>query len=797
MSDFENNQDSTSEETFDIKEILRKFTGDWYYFVLSIIICLSVAFLYNRYTDKIYEVSTEILIRDDNNSQLGVENRLEGMELFSGKTNLENEEAILKSYTLSSRTIKELNLQLSYFLHGNVQKIYLYDQSPFVIQFKSTHCQLPETEFFIELIDDDKFKLTVNCEDQFTYNLLEDTRNKKNSASLNYEEIHHYNERIETSYFSFQIFKTTFYEDLILQDKFLYSFIFHSLDIITKKHIKLLSIKSTSKESSVLRLSIREPNRRKNIKYINTLAKLYILQGLEDKNEMAINTIRFIQNQISKTSDTLEIIEKELAIFKEKNPNLDIINKDFGTFFQKQKVEGDITLNQIHLSYYNELLSYLQNSEKTDDIISPTSVGVTNSELNSLINSLITLNSEKKKLELSTTKNHPKYQSILSQISHTKKSITENLKNLISSTNSAKRNLEDRVMVFNSQINQLPEKEREYIKLKRKFIQSENIVNYLILKEQETSIAKEGTEADHKILDPAGDKDSLIHLYPKNNLNFIIALLLGIGIPIIVITLKDFFNETIRSKSDLIKHTNIPILGVIGNSDKANSLVVIDNPKSVISESFRSLRTNIQYLASDKKNKVITITSSVGSEGKTFCSSNLSLIMASAGYKTVLIGADLRKPKTHQDFNIKNIKGLSSYLINQSSISEILNSSENENLKIIVSGPVPPNPSELLNSEKMKELITDLKKDFEYIIIDTPPAGLVTDSVITMKFSDINLYVVRHNYTKRSMLNIINNLHETKQVENINIIINDFIVSSSSYGYGYGYGNGNGYGYYE
>ncbi|MGY8951532.1 MAG: polysaccharide biosynthesis tyrosine autokinase, partial [Flavobacteriales bacterium] len=596
---------------------------------------------------------------------------------------------------------------------------------------------------------------------------------------------------------SFQIIKTSFYDDLIIEDKSSYSFIFHSLDIVTKEHVNLLNIKPTSKESSVLSLSITESNRRKNIDYINTLAKLYILQGLEEKNEMAINTIRFIQDQITKTSDTLDIIEKDLAIFKERNPNLDIINKDFGAFFQKQKVDGDISINQIHLIYYNELLTYLQNSEKTDNIISPTSVGVTNSELNSLINSLLTLNSEKKKLELSTTKSHPKYQSVLSQISHTKKSIIENLKNLISSTNIAKRNLEDRSIVFNSQINELPIKEKEYVKLKRKFIQSENIVNYLILKEQETTIAKEGTEADHKVLDPAGDKDSLIPISPKNNLNFIIALLLGIGIPVTIISLKDFFNETIRSKSDLIKHTNIPILGVIGNSDKADSLVVIDNPKSVISESFRSLRTNIQYLASDKKNKVITVTSSVGSEGKTFCTSNLSLILASAGYKTVLIGADLRKPKTHHNFNIENIKGLSSYLINQSSISEILNSTKNENLKVITSGPIPPNPSELLNSERMKELITELKKDFEYIVIDTPPAGLVTDSVITMKFSDINLYVVRHNYTKRSMLNIINNLHDTKQVENINIIINDYIVSSTSYGYGYGYGYGNGYGYYD
>ena len=275
---------SVSQAQFQQKAVLKKFSGHWYYFILSIIICLFLAFLYNRYTDKIYKVSTDILIRDDNNSQLGVENIIEGMELFSGKTNLENEEAVLKSYTLASRTIKKLDLQLSYFMHGNVQKIYLYDQTPFVIQFDSSHCQLPESEFFIELIDDNKFNADENCTDQYTYDLFNDNRNKNLSVNLDYEKTHHFNENIETPYFSFQIIKTSFYDDLILEEKSSYSFIFHSLDIITKKHVNLLNINSTSKESSVLSLSIIESNRRKNIDYINTLAKLKIAEGLEEKN---------------------------------------------------------------------------------------------------------------------------------------------------------------------------------------------------------------------------------------------------------------------------------------------------------------------------------------------------------------------------------------------------------------------------------------------------------------------------------------------------------------------------------
>ena len=391
---------------------------------------------------------------------------------------------------------------------------------------------------------------------------------------------------------------------------------------------------------------------RKIVDYLNKLAELYILQGLDHKNMTATNTLSFISNQIQETKDTLHIIENKLKEFKEKYPTLDVYDKDYGTFFQKQKTEGNISEYQVHLSYYKELLSYLQNSYATGSIVSPTSVGISNSELNSLISQFITLNSEKNDLEVSqkVTEAHPKYQAILSKISFTKQSIIENLKNLISSTNSAKRELERRINDFDKEINQLPESEKEYVQFKREFMQAERIVNYLILKKQEIAVAREGVIADHIILDRAGlDNISAIPISPKKKLIYIIALIIGIGVPILVISLRDFFNESIRSKIDLEKITNIPILGIIGHSDKSDNLVLLHNPKSVLSESFRSLRTNIQYLAAEKEQKVITVTSSVGSEGKTFCSSNLALVLSSAGYKTILLSGDLRKPKTHEE----------------------------------------------------------------------------------------------------------------------------------------------------
>ena len=273
---------------------------------------------------------------------------------------------------------------------------------------------------------------------------------------------------------------------------------------------------------------------------------------------------------------------------------------------------------------------------------------------------------------------------------------------------------------------------------------------------------------------------------------------MGLFLPIAFISLRDFFSDTIQTRNDLQNATKIPILGVVGHSEKTTSTAVVNAPKSIIAESFRGLRTNIQYLAVNKKNKIITITSSVGGEGKTFNAINLASIFALAGHKTLIIGADLRKPKLHKDFKIDQEKGLSNYLINKLKLSEIIQKTELKNLEVIGSGPTPPNPAELLDSLNMQELIQKLNKTYDYIIIDTPPIGLVTDGIILMKKADVNLYVVRHGYSKTTALNIVNNLYEQEQVENLQIIINDFKNTTSGYNYGYGHAYGSsGYGYYE
>jgi len=786
------------EETIDIKGLILRYSQYWYFFIISILFFGFIAFLNNQYTVPEYSVSTTLLIRDDNNTQMGAENILEGLELFSGKKNLKNEIIILNSYTLSEKIVNELGLGISYFQHGFIISNELFQTAPFKINIDSSHVQLTGIDFQLKFIDENSFELSVKATDQNPYDINAEKFDKSLIANLNTEQIYSFDSAIISDYFSFSISKTqNFKFDQIKEKDKGYSFKLHQAKKYAHKLIKNISINPINKDASILKLNIKGNTPKKNIQILDKLTELYIRAGLDEKNIMAINTINFIDQQLNIIRDSLTFIENQVEAFRKQNPNIDIADEDYGTYFQKQKLDNTLSEQSVNIKYYKSLLAYLKDENNTNSIVSPTSMGVTNPELNSLINQLLQLYAKKGELQLTTTEKNPTYQAVLSQIAHTKSTIIENVRNLIASASIYEKDLKNRITTFNSKINKLPEAEKNYLILKRKHEYNEQTAIYLQQKRYEASLAKAGTESDHKVIDTAR-LDSDIPIKPRKSLAYFLALIFGVVVPLIFISLRDFFSDTISNKADLKNCTNIPILGLIGHSDKATSLVVPTASKSIIAESFRSLRTNIQYLAADKNKKIITVTSSVGGEGKTFITMNLAAIFALSGHKTILIGGDLRKPKLHEDFILDTSKGLSSYLINKSSLSDIIEKTEIEFLDVIPSGPTPPNPAELLDSPKMKKLIIDLNKTYDYVIIDTPPIGLVTDGVILMQQTDINLYIIRHNFTKTKTLNIINNLYNQKQVKNIQLIINDFKYTESGYGYGYGYGyDASDYGYYE
>ncbi len=786
-----------NEEKIDIRSMLLRYSTYWYFFLLSILFFIFLGFLVNRYTVTEYSVSSTLLIRDDSNTQLGAENLLEGLELFSGKKNLKNEIIILKSYSVTEQIVEELNLGISYFKKGFIISNELFKNSPFIVTIDSTKLQVTGVKYEIDFINEESFKLILKADDKYAYNVIKEKFDKSKGVNINIKEEYNFGDTITSPLFTFYINKTSFFDiDKIKKENKKFSFKLHPKRQYAQKLIKDININPINKETSILKLSIKGSNPKKNIEILDKLTEIYIRSGLNEKNIMAVNTINFIDNQLNIIEDSLSFIENQLEEFRLENPNLEIVDKEYGTYFQKQKLDNSLSEQSVNIKYYESLLNYLKDETDINSIVSPTSMGISNPELNNLINQLLLLYSNKGELEITTTKRNPTYQAVLSQIEHTKQTIIENIKNLISSAAIYETDLKNRINLFNSKINKLPEAEKKYIILKRKYQYNEQTAVYLQQKRYEASLAKAGTESDHKVID-AGRLDSQRPIKPRKTLTYFIMLIIAFFVPISIISIRRFFNDTINKKSDIKKSSNVPIIGLIGHSDKSTSLVVPNSTKSIITESFRSLRTNIQYIAANKTKKIISVTSSIGGEGKTFVTMNLASIFALSNHKTILIGGDLRKPKLHNSFKLDKNQGLSNYLINKSNLEDIITKTNIKTLDVIASGPIPPNPAELLDSPKMNELLSILNTKYDYVIIDTPPIGLVTDGVIIMQYADANLYIVRHNYSKIKSLSVVNNIFKNKNISNLNIVINDY-TENEGYGYGYGYGYGNdGYGYYE
>jgi tyrosine-protein kinase Etk/Wzc len=405
------------EETIDIKALILKYTQYWYYFLLSILFFGFIAFLNNRFTVPEYSVSTTLLIRDDNNTQLGAENLIEGLELFSGKKNLTNEIVILNSYSINEKVIEELGLGLSYFQHGFFQTNELFENAPFIVQLDSTHSQIIETEFEVTIIDENSFNLTVSTEDLFPYNLVLEKFDKTVLANIDIDETHQFDKKIVSDYYAFTISKSLFFkEDEIANNNKTYSFKLHETDKLAQNLITSVTINPINKETSILKLNIKASNPKKNINILNKLTEIYIRGGLDEKNIMAINTIYFIDEQLRVINDSLTFIENQLEAFRIKNPNLELVDKEYGTYFQKQKLDNTLSEQSVNIKYYQSLLSYLKNDNNANSIVSPTSMGISNPELNTLINQLLQLYAKKGDLQLTTTNKNPAYTSVISQI---------------------------------------------------------------------------------------------------------------------------------------------------------------------------------------------------------------------------------------------------------------------------------------------------------------------------------------------------------------------------------------------
>ncbi|OFX21439.1 MAG: hypothetical protein A2033_13020 [Bacteroidetes bacterium GWA2_31_9] len=757
-----------------------------------IFITLSVAYFINRYTETKFNISTSILVKDKESAMSGgVEGMIEEMGLFrrSRKKSVENEMGILQSYEIISRTINELeDFTISYFSIGRINTPERYKTSPFKVIIDTTLEQYLGTKIYLTLLNNNEFILD--------FDNVEIPKKKL-----------FFGEKYISEKFRFTIIKNseffTSFEEL--PDK--YYFTFNNLNSLTKLYKSKLSIELNDKKGTILFLASNGVNSFKEADFLNKLGEVYIRYGLEEKNQITQNAIRFIDSQLNEISDSLKIAENELLNFKISNSVVNIEKEGEMIFNQLEKIQNEKIILDIKAKYYNYLLKYIEGKNNFKDIISPSIMGIDDQLLNSLISNLSQYYSEKEILLYSANENTPTVNLINIKIQNTKDALAENVKNLINTTQMSVEDVDKRMSKIDIEMSKLPVTQRELINVQRKFNLSDNIYNYLLEKRAEAGIAQASNIPDNRIIDIARPENA-VQISPKKSLNYMIALVIGLLIPLIIIIIIDFLNNKIVERKDIEDKTDIPIIGSIGHNNKDTDLVVNDKPKSSISESFRTLRTNLQYVLRNKESYIISITSSISGEGKTFCAINLGSIIAISNKKTLLVGLDLRKPKLHKDLNIPNDLGMSSFLIGKSNIDDIIIKTPVENLYVIPSGPIPPNPAELIESEKFAEFIKLAKEKFDYIILDTPPVALVTDALLLTKYSDANIFVIRQNFSSKSVVNLVNDLLKNKEILNLSIIINDVQIPSYygiygkynySYGgyYSYGYGASYGGGYYE
>jgi len=769
------------ENEIDLRRYFGLFLSNWYWFALSLFIAGIFAYGINNYSEKIYTVNASLLIKDDRGTSItGLESIMPGGDIFKSQQNLQNEMGILKSFSTNYRVMQELpgfHVTITMIGRRGIAEHRHYNSAPFIVVFDSLSKQKPLVPISLKIKSDKSFEIGIN------------------GKELSKEE-YSFGERIQESNFDFTILKrdsANFYYDPEMSNH--YVFWFNQPEILANTYRSKLVISPVNEEATLVTLFVSGTSAQQEADYLNKLMEVYISQGLEFKNKTAEKTIDFIDKQLGYIEDSLRIAEDTLENFRFENRLIDLSSEGTSIKSKLDRYTQEKVTVELQKQYYVYLSEYLISKNEIDEIVSPSIMGVADQLLVTLVNEYGKLQTEKKQLKYILVENQPAHDLINLKIDDLKKSISENVRNNIINVERTLADIEKRIMSEEHELNKLPRTERRLINIQRQFDLNNTVYTYMLEKRAEAGIAKASNVSGNRIIDFA-EPFNASKIKPRTKRNYLFALLLGIIIPGLYIFLIDQLHNKIVDKKDIERGTDVPIIGFIGHNNSKNEIPVKEKPGSSLAESFRTIRTNLKYYLNGEKKAIISVTSTLSGEGKTFMSLNLAAILAMLGKKTLLVGVDLRKPRLNKILGHSDNEGLSTFLIGEADISEIILPTEIENLYFIPSGAIPPNPSELLESEKMSTFMDLIKKEYDYIILDTPPVGVVSDAILLGHYSDINIFVIRQKYSFKSTLELIQDISNKNELKNLTIAVNDIHVSGY-YGYGlrYGYGFYQGYGY--
>jgi capsular exopolysaccharide synthesis family protein len=762
----DNYKESNIKEFF--RPIYRHKFGAFFIFLISVF--LSIAYIY--LTTPIYQTDAKMEITEASQSALSQDIVLSAL---TGRSvvNIETEIDVIKSRSLIGKALEKLDYKVSYFEKDGLKNKELYKSTPFIVKiYAIRNPQIYGQLFQIVPIDEDKFRLSVKESLLSKLGIKDD--------DFKYSDIHKFGELIDIGLGIIKIEKSIDFP------KNVYFFKVNDKNSVINDILSRLDVIKASKDSYVLKVIYRDNVPQRAYDFTNTLINEYMNQNIELKTKEASKKVEFIDSQLKEINKNLKDAEIKLTNFKKSNKLMDISSEAQTTIQRLSEFDKKLAELQIRKRLIENLYNYITKN-KNIETISVASFGITDPVLSSLIERLNKAIEEKAALLVEFTELHPDVQKQTQKIENLKSQIKlaiENLRNEIKNQISATKSVINRYENF---LSQLPESEREFINLKRKFLVNEKVYSYLLEKRVEASITKAATISKNRIIDSAILPTTPIK--PKKTILLAIGVLLGAMLGVFYGYVREFLDDTIKSKEELERLTNLPILGLIPKISKRKlekGIYVLSEPNSIFSEALRHVRTNIQFmLKGETDNKSILISSTVGNEGKSTITVNLSAILNSTAKNVLVIDLDLRKPKIHNYFGLPNSKGITDLILGKLTIDEAIKKTSIENLDIITVGTIPPNPGDLLLSDKFKDIMNTLKNRYEYVIIDSPPMGSVSDTVFLMKEVDLSLVIFRSGYSKRIFVDILDKKVHEFGINNVGVILNGVDLEEFKYSYGY------------
>ncbi len=782
-------KNTTSVQEVNLKSFLRKVYKNKLLFLLSICFFMAGAFAYIYLVTPKYEVSTSILIDPSgSNRVLGDSKYVDGgVSLIEMEKNLYNEIGIIKSFSLISQTLEDLEFDVSYHSKNWLKKKEHHNYFPFNVEIKKTEVQLNNVPFEVQILDNKRYSLTVEADD-FMVSKPSTGSSRKVKSDFSFTKVYSFGERVKHDYFNFILDKPGYeINSEEFKDREL-SFVIHNLDNLANGYVENLAVDNIDIQASIFKIGSIGALVAKEIEFLEKLTTNYVQNKLVSRNKIAATKESFIRDQLDIVSDSLLKVELKLEMFKQEENAVNLGATASNALGLTQNLTVDKAKLELEIKYYKSLIKYLKNNRNKADFVIPTAMGIEDPLINENINELKRLYALKSKKKFFITSRSKEMRILNDQIKESTRLLLNNLRTSIKSSEFALLGVESQLSDYNAEISALPTKEKQLLNIERQSNLYENLFNYLSQELAKTGIARAEDASDTRVLDEArmvGNGP----VAPQKMLLLVLAGILGTLIPLANIV---FFSrdDLIENSSQIVEHTDIPLIASIAHHYSKSKTKDSDVSLWRVKESFRDLYINLKFIRPKEGCCVLGITSIMPEEGKTFCAINLGITLAEAGKKTLIIDTDLRNPSLVNEIAKRNKKGLSDYLQGTvSSLDDIIYSHEKLNkLQFIPTAVNNDNILGLLSGSKMESVLSELKEKYDYIILDTPAVGLVSDFLLFADMIDVNLFIVRRKIAKVAFLKDFEKLMGSGRKKKSYIVFNDTLDKDFKHGYGQMYG---------